>query len=173
MGPDQSHHGETCHPTQFTWQPSWGNIEKAIAYLIFITSIQPLMHWHWWHIYDSAKKTIIGSDIKSLRPSDAYVSVDCTNIGSDKGLLPAQFQANIWTTAWILLIGTLWTNFSQFLRVIRIFSFKKKHLKLASGKRRPLCLGLNVLIACLFFSTNPLSAAMLIYCDCTFWNKFQ
>ena len=145
MGPDQSRQGETCHPTQFTWQPSWGNTEKAIAYLIFITSIQPLMHWDWWHIYDSAKKTIIGSGIKSLRLSDAYASVDCTIIGSDKGLLPAWCQAIIWTNAWILLIRTLWTNFSQILRVIRIFSFKKMHLKMSSGKRRPFCLDLIVL----------------------------
>ena len=42
----------------------------------------------------------------SLRPSDAY-------IGSDNGLLPGQLQAIIWTSDGILLIGPLWTNFSE------------------------------------------------------------
>ena len=34
------------------------------------------------------------------------------------------------------------------------FSFKKIHLKMSSGKRRPFCLGLNVLMLILQISTQ-------------------
>ena len=66
-------------------------------------------------------------------------------IGSDNGLSPGRRQAIIWTNAGILLIGPLGTNFNEILIEIHIFSFKKMHLKMLSGKRRPFCLGLNVL----------------------------
>ena len=69
-----------------------------------------------------------------------------TIIGSDNGLPPDQRQAIIWTNAGILLIGPLGTNFSEISIEILIFSFKKMRLKVSSGKRRPFCLGLNVLI---------------------------
>ena len=54
-------------------------------------------------------------------------------------------QAIIWTNAGILLIGPLGTNFSEILIEILTFSFKKMRLKVLSAKRRPFCLGLNVL----------------------------
>ena len=66
-------------------------------------------------------------------------------IGSDNGLSPGRHQAIIWTNAVILLIGSLWTNFSEILIKIPIFSFKKMRLKESSVKWRPSCLGLNVL----------------------------
>ena len=69
-----------------------------------------------------------------------------TTIGSDNGLSPGRRQAIIWTNAGILLIQTLGTNFSEILREIYTFSFKKMHLKMSSGKYRPSCLGLNVLM---------------------------
>ena len=68
-----------------------------------------------------------------------------TTMGSDNSLLPGQHQAIIWTNAGILLIGPLWTKFSDILIKIDIYSFKKMHLKTSSGKWRPLCLSLNVL----------------------------
>ena len=68
-----------------------------------------------------------------------------TIFGSDNGLSPERRQANIWTNAGILLIGTLGTNFSEMLNEIHTFSFKKMHLKTSSVKRRPFCLGLSVL----------------------------
>ena len=68
-----------------------------------------------------------------------------TIIGSDNGLSPGRRQAIIWTNAGILLIGSLGTNFSEISIEIRIFSFKKVGLKVSSAKRRPFCLGLNVL----------------------------
>ena len=70
-----------------------------------------------------------------------------TTIGSDNGFLPDWRQAIIWTNAGILLIWNLGTNFSDFLCKILAFSFKKMHLKFSSGKWRPSCLGLNVLMS--------------------------
>ena len=71
-----------------------------------------------------------------------------TMIGSDNGLSPDRRQAIIWTNAGISLIGPLGTNFSEILIEILTFSFKKMRLKVSSAKRRPFCLGLNVLMAC-------------------------
>ena len=68
-----------------------------------------------------------------------------TIIGSDNGLSPDRRQAIIWTNAWLLLIGPLGTNFSEILIENRTFLFKKMRLKVFSAKRRPFCLGLNVL----------------------------
>ena len=72
-----------------------------------------------------------------------------TIIGSDNGLSPDRRQATIWTNAGLLLIGLLGTNFSEILIEIPAFSFKKLRLKVPSAKRRPFCLGLNVLISVL------------------------
>ena len=68
-----------------------------------------------------------------------------TIIGSDNGLSPDRRQAIIWTNAGILLIRPLGTNFSEILIEILKFSFKKMRLKVSFVKRRPFCLGLNVL----------------------------
>ena len=68
-----------------------------------------------------------------------------TIIGSDNGLSPVRRQAIIWTNAVILLTGPWGTSFSEIWTVIQTFSFKKMHLKMSSGKRRPFCLSLNVL----------------------------
>ena len=69
-----------------------------------------------------------------------------TIIGSDNDLSPGRRQAIIWTNAGFLLNGPLGTNFSEILIEIHTFSFKKMHWKMSSGKWRPFCLGLNVLI---------------------------
>ena len=69
-----------------------------------------------------------------------------TIIGSDNGLSPDRRQAIICTNAGLLLIGPLGTNFIEILIKILTFSFKKMRLKVSSAKRRPFCLGLNVLI---------------------------
>ena len=85
-----------------------------------------------------------------------------TIIGSDNGLSPDCRQAIIWTNVGLLLIGPLGTNFSEILIKILTFSFKKMHLKVLSAKRRPFCLGLNVLrhywrwdVTCLEAATAP------------------
>ena len=60
-----------------------------------------------------------------------------TTIGSDNGLSPGRRQAIIWTSAGILLIGPLETNFSEVSIRIQTFSFKKMHLKVLSAKWHP------------------------------------
>ena len=67
-----------------------------------------------------------------------------TIIGSDNGLSPGRRQDIIWTKAGLLLIGPLETNFSEILIEILTSSFKKMRLKVS--KRRPFCLGFNVLM---------------------------
>ena len=91
--------------------------------------------------------------LNSLRPSDAYICVSKLSIfGSDNGLSPGRRQAIIWTNAGILLIGPLGTKFNEILIEIHTFSLKKMRLKVSSAKRRPFCLGLNVLIGRFVFS---------------------
>ena len=77
---------------------------------------------------------------------------DLTSIDSDNGLSPGRRQAIIRTNAGILLIGTLGTIFSEILIGIHTFSFKKMHLKISSGKRRPFWPGLNVLMFAKIYS---------------------
>ena len=75
-----------------------------------------------------------------------HICVDnLTIIGSDNGLSPGRRQTIIWTNAWILLIGPLGANFSEMLFKIHTFSFRKMYSKMSSEKKRPFCLGLNVL----------------------------
>ena len=68
-----------------------------------------------------------------------------TIIGSYNGLSPDRHEAIIETKSGTLLTGPLGTNFSEILIEIYVFSFKKMHLKMSSGKRRPFCLGLNLM----------------------------
>ena len=89
-----------------------------------------------------------------------------TIIGSDNGLSPGRRQAIIGTNAGILVIATLGTNFSEILIEIRPFSFKKMHLKMSSGKWRPFCLGLNVLISRYLTQHNIEMQTVLIFLFC-------
>ena len=76
----------------------------------------------------------------------AHICVsNLTLIGSDNGLSPERRQAIIWTSAGILLIGTLRTIFCEILSEIHAVSFKKMHLKTSSSKWQPFYLSLNVL----------------------------
>ena len=84
-----------------------------------------------------------------------------TIIGSDNGLSPDRRQAIIWTNAGILSIGPLGTNFSEILIEILTLSFKKMRLKVSSAKRRPFCLGLNVLTQLLYSLIVKTYAAVL------------
>ena len=71
---------------------------------------------------------------------------ELTIIVSDNGLSPGRRQAITWTNVGILLIGPLGTNFSEISIEIHTFAFKQIHLKMSSGKWRPFCRGLNVLM---------------------------
>ena len=57
---------------------------------------------------------------------------ELTIIDSDNGLLPGRCQAIIWSNAGIILVGPLWTNFSENAIKIDTFSLKKMHLKRSS-----------------------------------------
>ena len=102
--------------------------------------------WSCWHHHCS-----MGSYQKWILTHWGQVTHICigklTIIGSDNGLLPGRCQAIIWTSAGILLIGPLGTNFSEISIGIQTLSFKKMHLKISSAKWRPFCLSLNVLIS--------------------------
>ena len=71
---------------------------------------------------------------------------DLPIIDSDNGLLPRRCQAIISTSAGILLIGTLGTNFKEVLIQIHAFLFRKMHLKMLSAKWHLFDLTLNVLM---------------------------
>ena len=92
-----------------------------------------------------------------------------TIIGSDNGLSPDRRQAIIWTNAGLLLIWPLRTNFSEILIEILTFSFKKVRLKVSSAKRRPFCLGLNVLSNILFPSAVPVPLRLDFCPVCVLW----
>ena len=84
-----------------------------------------------------------------------------TITGSDNGLSPRRHQAIIITSAGILLIRTLGTNFTDISIGNQTFSVTKMHLKMSSAKWRPISLGLNVLNV---FSNITLS---IVTCVCS------
>ena len=59
------------------------------------------------------------------------------SIGSDNGMSPIRRQAIISTSARLLSIGPLGTNFSEIVVTNRTFSFKKMRLKMSPTKWRP------------------------------------
>ena len=114
-------------------------------------------------------KTFIGCQTMKCLTHWGRVTHICVSklsiIGSDNGLSPDRRQAIIWTSAGILLIGTLGTKFNEILIEIQIFSFKNIHLKMSSGKWRPFCLGLNVLISTVTHNiTSLLLHGYIKYC---------
>ena len=92
---------------------------------------------------------------------------ELTIIVSDNGLSPGRRQAIFWTNAGILLIGALGTNVSEILIKICAFSLKELLLKMSSGKKRPSCLGLNVLNSdpYVVLLTGPNDAGVYLCCN--------
>ena len=126
-----------------------------VSYQPMLSSFFKLFHWHSENdmISPVLMKQTWRIEVKWSHESTlthwGWVTHICisklTIIGSDNGLSPGRRQAIIWTNAGIVLIGPLGTNFSEILIEIQTFSLKKMLLKMSSGKRRPSCLGLNVL----------------------------
>ena len=122
----------------------------------------------WCHLMISVtpwlQKKCVKSSMKGIMGGHGEVTVTLahwgweTIIGSDNGLSPGRSQAIIWTNTGLLWIGPLGTYFNEIRIKIQQFSLKKIHLKMSSGKCRPSCLGLNVLICCwtVRFSENLL-----------------
>ena len=111
-----------------------------------------LWGWHWEDIshycYDTMSVVRESMAILLLNHWGQVTHIcvgKLSTIGSDNGLLPGRHQAIIWTIAGILSIIPLGTNFIEILIWIQTFSFKEMHLKVASAKWKPFCLGLNVL----------------------------
>ena len=109
---------------------------------------KPLTHWGWVTHICVGKLTIIGSD---------------------NGLSPRRRQAIIWTSAGILLIRPLGTNFSEILIRNQTFSFKKMHLKMSSAKWRPFYLGLNVLTKPMLLYHHVATVSSLGHNELTQW----
>ena len=120
--------------------------------MVVMDSTRNVMAWNgkawWWHPVVSCPYHCpsLRSMILTHWGRVTHICVGkLTIIGSDNGLSPDRHQAIIWTNDGILLIGPVGTNFSEILIEILTFSFKKMRLKVSSVKRRPFCLGLNVL----------------------------
>ena len=88
------------------------------------------------------------------------------SVGSDNGLSPARHRVIIWTNTAIFIIRTSGTLFSEILIEIHIYPFTKMHLKMSSGKWRPFCLGLNVLMLFIMISIwiRLLNLTLTFYC---------
>ena len=107
------------------WTTEYSKQTGSVFFLLMPCILVSLSHWgRVTHIYCVSKLMITGSK---------------------NGLSPSQHGAIIWTNAVIPLIRTLGTKFSQILRKIHTFSFKKMHLKMSSAKLHQICLSLNVL----------------------------
>ena len=110
------------------------------------------MCWHnlvtWFVIAVAEQASAVSCSCKQILTHWGRVTHICvvklTIIGSDNGLSPERRQAIIWTSAGILLIGPLGTNFSEILIEIQTFSLKKIRLKMSSAKCCSFRLGLNV-----------------------------
>ena len=98
-----------------------------------------------WHLLPYLVVPLISARIPLI---STRVSTHCQAIGR-----LGRRQAIIWTDVGILLNGTLGIYFSEILSEIHTFSFKEIHLKMSSAKRRPFCLGLNVLMEVM--TTSP------------------
>ena len=115
----------------------------------YVVTSQIATGFHWfvvasdWFNYDKHNLAIFSLSVNL--PSLVHII--------HNGLLPGRLQAIIWTNAGILLIWPLGTNFNEILITIHIFSVKKMHLKMLSGKW-PFCLSLNVLITMPIVSTQ-------------------
>ena len=86
-----------------------------------------------------------------------------TIIGSHNGLSPCRRQAIMWTSAGMLLVGPLGTNFSEIFIEIHTFSFKKMYLKMSSAKWCPFCLGISVIIT-VDFDNGILFLSYAVFC---------
>ena len=79
--------------------------------------------------------------IDSSLPSAAYMCQWIGGIGSNNGLAPKKAPTIIWTSAGLLSIRPLGTNFHEILIKIQNFLFTKMHLKTSSAKWQPFCPG--------------------------------
>ena len=132
--------------------PSLGGWPRYKGEMLLVPRTLPRMYRCFMSHCGIAQKILLGSLLLVVislthwgRVTHIFVS-KLTIIGSDNGLSPERRQAIIWTSAGILLIGPLGTNFNEILIEIQTFSLKKMRLKMSSAKCCPFRLGLNVLM---------------------------
>ena len=83
--------------------------------------------------------------VNSLRLSDLYMCQETNHHWFRQWLVAWSAPSHYLNQCWNIVNWTLRnTNFSEILIAIHMFSFKKLHLKMSSGKWRPFCLSLNV-----------------------------
>ena len=120
-----------------------------MAILVYYSVINVNGH-SFWKIYISFLKCFLASSESLFRVLTHWgwathtCIIKLTIIGSDNALSPGCYQAIIWTNDGRVL---MWTNLSEILTSMYIFSFKKVHLIMSFGKLWPFCLGPNVLNA--------------------------
>ena len=126
-------------------------------------------------------KIVVRGTLKRLAPSAVFKLVlthwgrgmhiwvsKLTIIVSYNGLSPGRRQAIIRTSARLLLIGPLGTNFSEIFIGFQIFSLKKMYLNMPSANWRPFCLYFNVLRILVALSLSMMvRSSKLILC----WNE--
>ena len=107
----------------------------GVAYTDFTLSVCP-----------SVDRTMSALYLQQYLPNPFHI---CTSLSSNFRRCVScnvRRQAIIWTSAGILLIGPLGTNFSEISLQIHTFSFKKMHLNMLSAKWQLFCVCLHVLI---------------------------
>ena len=142
------------------------------VFILWLSLMHQLCSQHWFKLWSAAYKSKVLPWKKCYPITDEFIyhatvfhwsriTHICvgklTTIGSDNGLSPGRRQAIIWTNARILFIIFLGVNFSEILIEIHTFAFMKMHLKMSSGKRRPFCIGFNVLYG------RPMSLTFAVY----------
>ena len=121
-----------------------GQCEKDVTSLLRHWSYVFLALTHWYIIcYD-----LCSTCINSSPPSAAYMHQGIGSALVQIMACPIRRQAIIKTSAGLLSIGPLATNFSEILVKIRNLSFTKIYLKLLSAKWRPFCPGGDELTLC-------------------------
>ena len=79
--------------------------------------------------------------LSTLLPLGPHIYVTWASMGSGNGLLLVRHQIITWTSADLLPVGPLWTDFSEILIRIQHFSFRKVYLTISTAKWRPFCPG--------------------------------
>ena len=138
--------GRLIHPTLY-W--AWDYLSLLGLKLIRVSKLGPMeKHLTFWILREYSDLNIyfiilfvfywLSWWLPVILSQLGWVTHKCvsnlTIIGSDNGLSSGWCQAIIWTCAGILWIRPSGTSFSDILIEIHVFSFKKTHLKLSSGK---------------------------------------
>ena len=138
-------------PTTSEWSTILLPTEVSLILEVWLHHLALRTWGHWW-TYDSAARQVT----KSQANPNCNDSIEIERLSLDVlktvnltllrlSWLPGRCHAIIWTNAGILLIGLLGTNCNKILIEIYIF-IQENAFEMSSGKWRPFCLRLNVLM---------------------------